>query len=581
MGRRQGREPRRDDPRRRPGARRLRGRRADLRGLRGRDRAARPAGRAARRPRRRRHGRTGAARSRGPRAGRGPGDAGLDHRGDHRVLRPGVRGRPRRARCRPLLGDGRGHGVRLVRGHERDLPEHHRRGIGCRRGAPLLGVAVRRAHRLLPGQARLQPDRHRHRGGRPAPDPVHAFGRDVHDQPGERRPRRARDRGLVRPRRGRRVGERVAGPLRGRQAVAAHLRARHQGEGARDRVEAGRRHCHPGAGGRGAHASHARRRGGARARRAGPPDRAALRGGAGHRVGLRPPRQGVDAAVAAGDVRRRRRGRKRQGAAGRRADQGSRRGTRPRQRPGAGDRRAVGRNPLERGGRARHAHDRPRLGSADAQGRGDRDRFRRHDVSRRDRVARARDPLPGGHRRGDHAPARRRGRDRGRHARIGPRGRGGAAGRARAGGGRGCRPGDGDPPPGQPLRALPGRAGGGARRRRRRPAARGADGDRGARGGPPAHALGAEPRARVRGPHGRGADRVRLRVHAAPDHVPHDRLPHERVPRAGGRRPFRARGGEPDDRLPRGAPLRLRARRLRARAGGRAAGVGRRVLELP
>ena len=63
--------------------------------------------------------------------------------------------------------------------------------------------------------------------------------------------------------------------------------------------------------------------------------------------------------------------------------------------------------------------------------------------------------------------------------------------------------GDGDAAARQPLRALAGRARGGARRRRRRPAARGADGDRGARGRPPAAAARAGPRRRVRRADGR------------------------------------------------------------------------------
>ena len=90
------------------------------------------------------------------------------------------------------------------------------------------------------------------------------------------------------------------------------------------------------------------------------------------------------------------------------------------------------------------------------------------------------------------------------------------------------------------------------------------------------HAARGGPRRGVRRAHGRGPEHVRRRVRAAAGHLPHDRLPHQRVRRAARRRAVRAPGGQPDDRLPRRAALHPRARRLRARAGGAAPGVGRR-----
>ncbi len=85
------------------------------------------------------------------RAGR---DARLAARGDRRGLpRAGRRGR-RPARRRALVGHRGGHGVGLVRRHERDVPQRARRARGGGGGAPLLGVAVRQPHRLLPRLAR-------------------------------------------------------------------------------------------------------------------------------------------------------------------------------------------------------------------------------------------------------------------------------------------------------------------------------------------------------------------------------------------------------------------------------------------
>ena len=75
-----------------------------------------------------------------------------------------------------------------------------------------------------------------------------------------------------------------------------------------------------------------------------------------------------------------------------------------------------------------------------------------------------------------------------------------APGATAPGAGAGARraAGDRDQGAGQPLRALPAGAGAHARRRRRRPAARRADGGRGARGRPPAAADGAGPRRALR-----------------------------------------------------------------------------------
>ena len=69
-------------------------------------------------------------------------------------------------------------------------------------------------------------------------------------------------------------------------------------------------------------------------------------------------------------------------------------------------------------------------------------------------------------------------------------------------------------------------------------------------------------------------DDVRRRLRAAADHLPDDRLPHERVPRPRGRRALRARGGQPDDRLPRGAALHARARPASASSSTRSAASG-------
>ena len=118
-------------------------------------------------------------------------------------------------------------------------------------------------------------------------------------------------------------------------------------------------------------------------------------------MGLRPGRRRLDAAVAAGHRRR-----ARDGDAGR-LDRptvlvrglGAAPGRR--ERAGLRARRARRRRQAPRRRRARHAHDRARLGAADAPGGGDRHRLGRHDLPRRDRLARARHPLRRRHRRGD------------------------------------------------------------------------------------------------------------------------------------------------------------------------------------
>ena len=88
---------------------------------------------------------------------------------------------------RALLRHGRGHRRHLLRGDERDVPEHPRRRRGDRRRAPLLALAVRRAHHLLPGRQRLRTGRHGHRRRRAAPGQLDARRRDVHRQPRHRR----------------------------------------------------------------------------------------------------------------------------------------------------------------------------------------------------------------------------------------------------------------------------------------------------------------------------------------------------------------------------------------------------------
>ena len=99
------------------------------------------------------------------------------------------------------------------------------------------------AHRLLPRQARLPAGRDGHRRRRAAPGPLDARGRDVHDRPVHRPGRPHRHRGRLRPRRERRLRQRLAGPLRRRQGHARRRRAGGQAQGADDRAGRRRRHA--------------------------------------------------------------------------------------------------------------------------------------------------------------------------------------------------------------------------------------------------------------------------------------------------------------------------------------------------
>ena len=145
-----------------------------------------------------------------------------------------------------------------------------------------------------------------------------------------------------------------------------------------------------------------------------------------------------------------------------------------------------------RGRDPRHPHDRARLGAADAALGGDRHRLRRHDLPRGDRLARARHPVRGRHRRGDDEAARRRAG----HRRRGP---GRRLARARSPSRRARRrgrPGGAARPRRSPATKLlvnlsePSQVerASRARRRGRRAAACRADGARGARGQAPAPA---------------------------------------------------------------------------------------------
>ncbi len=155
-----------------------------------------------------------------------------------------------------------------------------------------------------------------------------------------------------------------------------------------------------------------------------------------------------------------------------------------------------------------------------------------------------------------------------------------AAPPARAG--RTGRPGDRHEAARQPLRALAGRARRGARRRRRRPAARRADGHRGARGHPSARCCSsrAAPRSSSSGWPRRS---TAFAAGFAPRPITYRTIDFRTNEFRGlrGRRPLRARGGQPDDRLPRRAPLHARRRRLPPRARRDPPGLGRRPHELP
>ena len=90
---------------------------------------------------------------------------------------------PSLAGCGVLVGNRRGHGLSVVRGHERDVPERPRCRRRGRRGAPLLGVVVRQPNGVLSGQARLLGVGHGHRGRRPGAGRVDAGRCDVHRRP--------------------------------------------------------------------------------------------------------------------------------------------------------------------------------------------------------------------------------------------------------------------------------------------------------------------------------------------------------------------------------------------------------------
>ena len=120
--------------------------------------------------------------------------------------------------------------------------------------------------------------------------------------------------------------------------------------------------------------------------------------------GLRRRRRRLDAAVAPGHLGRRRQLGEPGGRARRRDPARAASAPRPasaRGRVRRRHRRSRSADEPRRGRRPRHAHDRARLGAADAPGGGDRHRLRRHDLPRRDRLARARDPLRRRHRRRD------------------------------------------------------------------------------------------------------------------------------------------------------------------------------------
>ena len=265
-------------------------------------------------------------------------------------------------------------------------------------------------------------------------------------------------------------------------------------------------------------------------------------------MGLRSPRRRLDAA----------------GAAGHHPARAGRRGAAawPRGGAGGGVRRGAARVVARRcrragcGRCARHPHDVARLGAAHAAGRSDRHRLRRHDMSRRHRLARVGDPLPRRHGIGHVEAARRRDRHRRRRPRSRVR--------------RCCRRGE---------RPAARRRGGqlGSRDRTRllvnlsepsqvaRAAGMDVDGVGLLRAelmvlealerSPSEVAARTGPRRRDRGKDGDCADGVRRGVRAAAHHVPHHRLPDERVPRTARRRALRAGGSQSHDRLPGRAAL--------------------------
>ena len=502
---------------------------------------------------------------------------------------------PADAGRRALLGHGRGHRRDLLRRDERDVPEHPRRRRGDRRRAPLLALAVRRAHDLLPRRQRLRPGRHGHRGRRTASGQLDARRRDVHRQPRHRRARRARDRGLLRPRRGGRLRLGLARPLRRGEGHAGDPPPRGSPQGPR------RSSTPPTAAPASAPSP--------RRRRCGPvlSDEEVLAvAELGRRIEehygfpqdtewafdpdgklwmlqSRPITTLHDAPVRTEASRwHSPRSRSRCCCAGwaeHRAAPAAPRACSSRSRtpPALNDgdvlvthmtspdwlplmRRAAA-IVTDSGGMTCHAAIVSReLGIPCVVGTGEATRKLRDGEivtvdATRGVVLRGRPPTRAGV---SPSPRRRR------VSRAAQR-------RRRLGNG----PGDRHADPRQPLRALAGGAGQGSAGRRRGSAACGDDGARGAGGRSSAHAARGGTRRGVRRAHGRGAEHVRGGLRAATGHLPHDRLPHERVLRAARRRALRAARVQPDDRLPRRAALHARARRVRARAGGAAPGLGR------
>ena len=427
--------------------------------------------------------------------------------GDPQRLRARRRRHARRAGRRALLGHRRGHRGGLVRRHERDLPQHPRRR---RRRSTRCAAAGRRSSArarssTAPSAASARPT---------WTSPSSSSARSTPSAPAScsRSTRRAAptDRLVIEGSFG--LGEAVVSgrvsPDRyvvDKESLSILVREIHR-QGGRDRVA--RRAAAPSCA-----SSRPRRRSQPaltddevqRDRRPRPHDRAALRLAAGHRVGDRRRRQDLDAPVAAGHhgpAERRRRPRRPQGAVLLRGLGAA---------PGAasGPVRVLGTladaGRVRRRRRARHAHDRARLGAADAPRGRDRDRLRRDDLPRGDRLARARHPLRRRHADRDEDAARRRDRHGRRDARHRARRRARAS-RQGVRAGRRSQPAAPSATATQLLLNLsePSQVetGGRARRRRRRPAAGRADGDRGARGHAPAAAARGGPQRRVRRPDG-------------------------------------------------------------------------------
>ena len=106
----------------------------------------------------------------------------------------------------------------------------------------LLGVALRRPGHLLPGRAQDVDRGAGHRRGRPGDGRLGALGRDVHRRPVDRRHRPHRDRGRLRPGRGRRERAGRARHLRRRPRTGPRLLASASGtQVVQDRPRARRR----------------------------------------------------------------------------------------------------------------------------------------------------------------------------------------------------------------------------------------------------------------------------------------------------------------------------------------------------